>query len=346
MKAGLVGYARTGKTTLFNALTGLHKGGPSARGQVNLGAIRVPDARVDALAAVFQPKKTTHAEMSFVDVPGPTGKGSGLDADALRALAEVDAFCLVVRGFEAPDGTAPDPVRELSDFDSELVLYDLAIAEKRLDRLRKEKHKGTAEYHELERVHAQLDAGAPLRTMKWSAAEEGEMAHFQFLSRRPMLVVVNVSEAQAAEPHSPEVLAAARQRGAEVLQLCASVESEIAQLPPADQPEFLRSLGLAEPARARFIRAAYGLLDLISYFTVGEDEVRAWPIRKGDRAPRAAGRIHSDLERGFIRAEVLHYEDFISCGSESKARQEGKLRLEGKEYVVKDGDILNIRFSV
>jgi len=346
MKAGLVGYARTGKTTLFNALTGLRKSGPSGRGQVNLGAIRVPDPRVDALAAIYKPKKTTYAEMSFVDVPGPAGKGSGLDADALRALAEVDAFCLVVRGFVALDGTAADPVRELNDFDSELVLHDLGVAEKRLDRLRKEQHKGTGEYHELERVHSHLDAGGPLRTMKWSAAEETEMAHFQFLSRRPLLVVVNVPEAEAALPPDPGIEAAARGRGADVLPLCAAVEADIAELAPAEQPEFLRSLGLAEAARARFIRSAYGLLDLISYFTVGEDEVRAWPIRRGDRAPRAAGRIHSDLERGFIRAEVVHYDDLVSCGSESKARHEGKLRLEGKEYAVRDGDILNIRFSV
>ena len=346
MKAGLVGYAQSGKTTLFNALTGLRKGGPVARGQVNLGAIKVPDKRVEALAAIFKPKKTTLAEMRFVDVPGPAGKGSGLDAEALRALAEVDAFCLVVRGFAAADGTPAEPARELYDFDAELVLHDLAIVEKRLDRLRKEQHKGTGEYHELERVHAQIDQGRPLRAMSWSEAEGKELAHFGFLSRQPLLVVVNVPEEAAAAPPPPEVEVAARDRGAEVLSLCAAVEADIAELNPAEQPEFLQSLGLSEPARARFIRAAYRLLDLISFFTVGEDEVRAWPTRRGDRAPRAAGRIHSDLERGFIRAEVVHYDDFIALGSESKARHEGKLRLEGKEYVVKDGDILNIRFAV
>ncbi len=346
MKAGLVGYAQSGKTTLFNALTGLHKGGPAARGQVNLGAIKVPDPRVEALSAIFKPKKTTHADMRFVDVPGPAGKGSGLDTDALRALAEVDAFCLVVRGFAAIDGAPAEPARELADFDAELVLHDLAIVEKRLDRMRKEHQSGTGEYHELERIHAQLDQGAPLRAMPWSDAEEKELAHFAFLSRRPLLVVANVPEEAAAAPPPPGVAEAARERGAEVLSLCAAVEAEIAELAPAEQPEFLQSLGLSEPARARFIRAAYRLLDLISFFTVGEDEVRAWPTRRGDRAPRAAGRIHSDLERGFIRAEVVHYDDFIALGSESRARQEGKLRLEGKEYVVKDGDILNIRFAV
>jgi len=346
MRAGLVGYAQSGKTTLFNALTGLHRGGAAGRGQVNLGAIKVPDARVDALSEIFHPKKTTFAEMRFIDVPGPTGKGSGLDADALRTLAEADAFCLVVRGFAAADGSAADPERELRDFDAELVLHDLAVVEKRLDRLRKEQKKGTGEFHELERLHGHLEGGEPLRAMAWSGAEDKELAHFAFLSRRPLLVIVNAEEEAAAELPPAAVERAARERAAEVLSLCAKVEAEIAELEPAEQAEFLASLGLTEPARARFIRAAYHLLDLISFFTVGEDEVRAWPIHRGDHAPRAAGRIHSDLERGFIRAEVTHYEDFIALGSEAKARQEGKLKLEGKEYVVQDGDILSIRFSV
>jgi hypothetical protein len=346
MKAGLVGYTQSGKTTLFNALTGLHKGGAQRRGEVNLGAIKVPDPRIDKLSAMFKPKKTTYAEMRFVDVPGPAGKGTGLDADALRALSEVDSFCLVVRGFPALDGTPADPERELRDFDAELVLHDLAIVEKRLERLRREHGKGGSEYLELERLHAHLDQGQPLRTMRFSDAEEKELAHYDFLSRRPLLVLVNVAEDAAAALPPAAVERAAVERGSQIIALCAAVEAEIAELDPAEQPEFLASLGLKEPARARFIRAAYHLLDLISFFTVGEDEVRAWPIRRGDRAPRAAGRIHSDLERGFIRAEVTHYEDFIALGSESKARQEGKLRLEGKEYVVKDGDILNIRFAV
>src|SRR3990172_5881472 len=203
MKAGVVGYAQSGKTTLFNALTGLHRGAPAGRGQVNLGAIKVPDPRVDALSAVFKPKKTTYAEMRFVDVPGPAGKGSGLDAGALAALAEADAFCLVLRGFPGLHGPPPDPARELRDFDAELVLHDLGVVEKRLDRLPKEQHKGTGEDHELERIHGQLDQGAPLRTMRWSEAEEKELAHFGFLSRRPLLAVANVAEQEAAAPPPP-----------------------------------------------------------------------------------------------------------------------------------------------
>jgi GTP-binding protein YchF len=347
MKAGLVGYAQSGKTMLFNALTGLHKGSvPGGRGHVNLGAIKVPDPRVDALSAIFKPRKTTFAEMVFVDVAGPQAKGAGLPKESLSSLSEVDAFCLVVRGFVAPDGTPPDAARELRDFDAELVLNDLGVVEKRLDRLRKEHGKTGAEYHELERLFAELESGKALRMMRWSDAEEKEMAHFGFLSRRPLLVVVNVPEEAAAQPVNADVGAAARERGAEVIALCAPVEAEIADLDAADQPEFLQSVGLSEPVRARFVRAAYKLLDSISFFTVGEDEVKAWTIRRGDRAPRAAGRIHSDLERGFVRAEVVHYGDFITAGSEAKARHDGKLKVEGKEYTVQDGDILHVRFAV
>jgi ribosome-binding ATPase YchF (GTP1/OBG family) len=182
--------------------------------------------------------------------------------------------------------------------------------------------------------------------MHFSEAEAKDLAHYDFLSRRPLLAIANTAEEAAASPPPEPVETAAKARAAKVISLCASVEAEIAQLDPAEQPEFLASLGLKEPARARFIRAAYELLDLISFFTVGEDEVRAWPLHRGDRAPKAAGRIHSDLERGFIRAEVMHYPDFIALGSEARARQEGKLRLEGKEYLVLDGDILNIRFAL
>ena len=341
MKAGLVGYTQGGKTTLFNALTGLHRG-PATR--LNLGAIKVPDARVERLSAIFKPRKTTHAEVQFVDLPGPRSKGSGLDADSLTALREVDALCLVVRAFPGADG-ASDPRRELVDFDSELVLADLAVVEKRLDRLRKERG-SASESNELDRLASHLGDGRPLRSMLLSEAEEGALAHFGFLSRRPLLVAVNVAESEAASPPLPAVVEEARARGAEAIALTAEVEAEIAQLAPEQQGEFLASIGLAESASARFIHAAYRLLERISFFTVGEDEVKAWTIRRGDKAPRAAARIHSELERGFIRAEVVHYDDFIAAGNEARAREVGKLRLEGKEYVVQDGDIINFRFAV
>ena len=339
MKAGLVGFPVCGKTTLFNAITTLHRGGDA---HVHLGAIKVPDKRIDHLAAVYKPRKVTYAEMRFADLPGARGKG--LEGESLRALADVDALCLVLRGFAALDGNAPEPLGELREFDAELVLADLEVVERRMDRLRKE-HAGTtgSEFHELSNLRAHLEGGSPLRTMKWTDAEEREMAHFGFLSRRPMLVVHNVGEGDAASPLAPELLAEVRARGAEGLTLSAEVESEIAELDPAEQPAFLESIGLREPARERFIRAAYHLLDLISFFTVGEDEVRAWTIHRGDKAPKAAGKIHSDLERTFIRAEVIHYEDFTAAGGEAKAREKGRMRLEGKEYVVRDGDILHVR---
>jgi GTP-binding protein YchF len=342
MKAGLVGFPRSGKTTLFTAITALHKAGS---GQVHLGAIKVPDGRVEELAALYHPKKVTHAEMRFVDLPGP--KGKALDGESLRALADVDALCLVLRGFPAADGSPSEPLRELRDFEAELVLADLGLVERRLDRLRKE-HAGKAggEFNELARLQGHLEAGKPLRTLKWTEAEQREMAHFTFVSRRPMLVVVNVAEEDAAHPVPPELEEELRAGGAEGIALCAALEAEIADLDPADQPSFLASVGLAEPARERFIRAAYHLLDLISFFTVGEDEVRAWTVHRGDKAPRAAGRIHSDFERGFIRAEVAHFDDFIATPGEAKARERAKMRLEGKEYVVRDGDILHIRAAV
>ena len=230
MKAGLVGLPLTSKTTLFNAITTLHKAGDA---HVHLGAIKVPDRRVDELAALYRPRKVTYAEVRFVDLPGPRGKG--MDAESLRALSDVDALCLVVRGFARVDGAAAEPLRELRDFDAELVLSDLGVVERRLDRLRKE-HGGKtgSEWHELTNLLGQLEAGQPLRTLRWTEAEQREMAHFGFLSRRPMLVVLNVAEADAATPLPPELEAEVRARGAEGLALSAEVEAEIAELDPSE----------------------------------------------------------------------------------------------------------------
>src|SRR5438128_700667 len=239
MKAGLVGLPLTGKTTLFNAITTLHKAGDA---HVHLGAIKVPDRRVDQLAALYKPRKVTYAEVRFVDLPGPRGKG--MDGESLRALADVDALCLVVRGFERA-GESPEPLRELRDFAAEVMLADLGTVEKRMDRLRKE-HDGKAgsEFHELGNLREHLEAGKPLRTMQWTEAEQHELAHFGFLSRRPMLVVLNVGEQDAARPLPPELEAEVRGHGAEGLALSAAVESEIADLDPSEQPDFLESIGL------------------------------------------------------------------------------------------------------
>jgi GTP-binding protein YchF len=335
MRAGLTGYSRSGKTSLFNALTGLRRG-PEAK--LHLGAIKVPDSRLERLSAIFRPRKTTPAEVLLADLPGPRSKGASLEPDALQALREVEALCLVLRAFEAD----ANPVRDLRDYDAELIVSDLAAAEKRLHRLKQERNAG-GEQLELQRVVQHLEAGSPLRTLAMSEPEEQALVHFGFLSRKPLLVVDNVAEPDAASPVPPALVEAARALGAESIALSAEVEAEIAELPAAEQPDYLASLGLREPARAVFLRAVYALLHQISFFTVGEDEVRAWTVRRGDRAARAAGRIHSDLEKSFVRAEVMHYDDFIAAGSEHRARETGKLRLEGKEYVVQDGDILQVR---
>lgn len=335
MRAGLAGYSRSGKTSLFNALTGLRRG-PEAK--LHLGAIKVPDPRLDKLSAIFKPRKTTPAEVVLADLPGPRAKGASLEPESLQALREVDALCLVLRAFESDAA----PLRDLRDYDAELIVSDLGAAEKRVHRLRQERNTA-GEMQELQRVVAWLESGKPLRTLPMSDAEEQALAHFGFLSKKPMLVVLNVAESDAALAVPDSLLHAAGELGAQAIALSAEVEAEIAELPAAEQPDYLASLGLAEPARAVFLRSVYALLHQISFFTVGEDEVRAWTIRRGDRAARAAGKIHSDLEQSFVRAEVVHYDDFIAAGSEHRARETGRLRLEGKDYVVQDGDILHVR---
>jgi GTP-binding protein YchF len=347
MKAGLVGYAQTGKTMLFNALTGQNvQTGGGGKAKSNLGVIKVPDDRLMRLSAIYKPKKTVPAEVLFVDVPGPKSKGSGLDSATIQALQEMDALVVVLRGFPNLEGTAPQPARELADFEAELVLNDLVVVERRLERLAKERSSNERQKAVLAQCLEQLNAERALRHLTLSAEDEKELSSFTLLSRRPLLAVVNGTEADAAKSLADDLVEACRSRHVEVVGICAAMEAEIATLPPADQPEFLASLGITEPASARLIRAAYALLDYISFFTVGEDEVRAWTVYRGSKAPKAAGRVHSDIERGFIRAEVMSYDEFIVVGNEAKMRELGKFRVEGKEYVVKDGDIVNFRFAV
>src|SRR3989454_547954 len=341
MKVGLTGFPGAGKTSVFNALTGLHAA-PAGPG-LNLGVIKVPDERVDALAAIYQPRKTTYAEVSFVDFPPARSapeRRTVLDAATVAQLRDADALVEVVRGFPDLAGAPPTPAADLESFAAELVLADLAVIEKRLERLKKEKgHE--RERALLERLAPSLEAGTPLRTLGLAAEERALLAGFAFLSLRPLLVVLNVPEAAAAVPLPGEVAARARAEGAEAMALSARLEAEIAELEPADRDAFLADLGLAESARARFIRASYALLDLISFLTIGEDECRAWPIRRGTTALKAAGKVHSDIERGFIRAEVIAYDEFMRLGSEARCREAGKLRLEGKDYSVPDGDIVH-----
>jgi len=345
MKVGLTGFPGAGKTTVFAALTGLRPDPADRRAQ--MGTIKVPDPRVDFLAGVYAPRKTTYSEVTFVDFPPArdSQKRAVLDQEMVTALRDADALVEVVRGFADLTGTAPRPLEDIDAFDGELVLADLAQVEKRAERVKKEKGK-ERELALLGRLQEHLEAGKPLRTMGLTADERTELAGFAFLSLRPLLVVLNVGEADVAGTLPDEIAARAHVAGGDAMILSAQVEAEVAELDAGDRAAFLADLGLAESARDRFIRASYGLLDLISFLTAGEDECRAWPIRRGTPARKAAGRVHSDIERGFIRAEVMAYDDFVQHPSEAKCREAGKLRLEGKDYVVQDGDIVHFRFAV
>jgi ribosome-binding ATPase len=346
MKIGLVGFAGSGKTTVFNTMTGLDVP-VGYGGEVRLGTVRVPDERIDRLSAMFNPKKTTYAEMTFCDVPGEHGaERKGLSTRALSTIREQEALALVLRDFENPavEGDA-DPLRDLNSFSDECILADLGIVEGLLARARKE-NLPAADRDRLERMQAVLEEGVPLRTLSAEELNRDALKGYQLLTDRPLLVVVNRDEDRAADPLPADLAARTEELGAAALALSASVEAEIATLDAEDQTAFLQDIGLSEPALSRFIRTAYGLLDLISFFTVGEDEVRAWTITRGMTARKAAGKIHSDLERGFIRAEVMAYDAFIEHGSEHAVKEAGLFRVEGKEYVVGDGDIMNIRFNV
>ena len=345
MKVGLTGFPGAGKTTVFAALTGLRSDPAERRAQI--GTIKVPDRRVDFLASVYSPKKTTYAEVTFVDFPPARDpqKRAVLDQEVVTALRDADALVEVVRGFPDLAGAPARAVEDIDAFDGELVLADLGQVEKRVERVRKEKGK-EREQALLGRLQEHLDAGRPLRTMQLSADERTELAGFAFLSLRPLLVVLNVAEGDVAATLPAAVAERAHAAGGQAMALSAQVEAEVAELDASDRAAFLADLGLAESARDRFIRASYGLLDLISFLTAGEDECRAWPIRRGTTAVKAAGKIHSGIERGFIRAEVVAYDEFMRYRSEAKCREAGKLRLEGKDYVVADGDIIHFRFNV
>jgi ribosome-binding ATPase len=351
VKIGLVGFPGSGKTTVFNALTGLsaETGYGAARGKTNLGVVKVPDPRVEALAELFQPKKKTLAEITFSDVAAEAGGGGsarGLDRSVLSAMREVESLCQVARAFPDPgDGSAAQPLREVVDLEAELILADLELVEKRLERLKKEKG-NPREGELLVQLKAHLDSEKSLRDLTLSDEEWAMLAGYRFLTQKPLLIVLNVEEGSVAAPPPADVAAHGSARGLGLMALSAKVEQDIAQMPPEDQKEFVSALGLTEPARDRFIRAAFSLQSLISFLTAGEDECRAWPLRKGTTAHKAAGKIHSDIERGFIRAEVMRVEDLLALKTEGKVREAGKLRLEGKEYVVADGDVINFRFNV
>jgi GTP-binding protein YchF len=358
MKAGLIGLTSVGKRTLFQLLTGSAEAPAGGRPGPRLGIAKVPDARVETLARMYQPKKKTPASVEYVLVPG-VAKGEGAALVDLPALRGVDTLVHVVRAFESeaaphPDGSV-DPLRDARMLELELVLADLGAVERRLEKLeanikKANKPEDVAERALFQKMKAALEAERPLRELELSEEERRRLRNYSFLSEKPLLLVANLSEAdvrQSEQALSRLGLAALGQRkGVGLCAVSATIEAEIAQLEADDARAFLDDLGLPEPGLDRVIRSSYALLGLISFLTAGEDECRAWTVKDGTRAQQAAGTIHSDIERGFIRAEVVAFEELVAAGSIAACRDKGTLRLEGKDYVVRDGDVINFRFNV
>lgn len=345
MRVGICGYPGSGKSTVFSALA---PGGKTDR-EVAFGNIKVPDSRVDFLASVFHPKKTTYAEITFVDVGGGGrgGAGGAFPPDVVQAMRNVDVLVHVARGFENPSlTTAPDPSRDERMFNDELLLLDLGVMEKRMERFKKEAKKG-AEVDATKRCLDHLENSEPLRTLALAEEEIKALGPgIQLLSMTPLITLYNLSEQAWADPKNAGLRETKSEKNSASMAICGAIEAEIAAMPAAEQTEFLQGLGLGEPARNEFVRTAYRLLDLISFLTAGPDECRAWPLRRGTAARKAAGKVHSDIERGFIRAEIYRPEDLKTVGSEAALKAQGKLRVEGKDYVMADGDVVNFRFNV
>jgi hypothetical protein len=343
VKVGLVGYEGSGKTTVFNALTGLEA--RVGTYGTNVGVVKVPDVRVDALAKLYEPKKVTHAEVRFVDLPG-----AGRDAIEDKLLAQMrdqEALVLVLKGFESAVAGASDALAaDLARFETELTLADLVQVEKRQHRLVKEGKGASLEATQMTRLKEHLEAERPLRSLGLGAVECEALSGFAFLTLKPLLTLVNVADDDAGAALPSGLAAMCAERGVPGLVLGGALEMELNRLAPEERVEFLADLGLKDTARDRFVALAYDALHLMSFLTVGPDEVRAWTIRKGTHALDAAGRIHSDIQRGFIRAETIRYEDLVAYGSEAECRKHGKARLEGKDYVMQDGDVVHFRFNV
>ncbi|MEA2600852.1 MAG: ribosome-binding ATPase [Acidobacteriota bacterium] len=355
MQLGILGLPKSGKTTLFNILTASHQATDkySSSSQTNMGMATVRDTRLEALRDLFNPKRYVPATVQYVDIPGMK-RGESAESLDLAKLKTVDALVHVARAFDDPEILHPegsvDPARDVDMLDLELILADHTIVEKRLERLDKATKRGLTPEELRERqiladiVMPALESEKPLREVELDPDDEKRLRGFQLLSAKPMLQVVNVDEARAAE--APEALGIKVRPAVRAVTVSAPIEQEISALPPEEQREFLADLGLTAPSLDRVTRASYDLLGVISFFTVGEDEVRAWTIRRGTKAREAAGTIHSDIERGFIRAEVVHCDDLIRLKTMAACRDAGLLRLEGKEYVMKDGDVAHFRFNV
>jgi GTP-binding protein YchF len=361
LRAALIGFSQTGKTTLFQLMTNAARAAAHGKGEATIGISKVPDARLDRLTAMYNPKKRVPATIEFSDLATPVRAGGAQALVDVAAYKNADALVHVLRAFADPAVPHPsgsiDPARDAQAMEDELILADLGVAERRLERIEKDLKKSRTADLERERdvvtlCRTTLEEGRPLRSLDLQGEDLKRLRGFQFLSAKPLLIVLNVDEAGlAAGAGNVEAADAAgltpflsRAATASVT-VCEKIELEIAQLEPADAEAFLSDLGLKESGLDRVIRASYDLLGYISFFTVGEDECRAWSIPRGYSAQLAAGEIHSDIARGFIRAEVVAYDDLIARGTMAACRDHGEVRLEGKEYVVLDGDIINFRFA-
>lgn len=356
MEVGIVGLPVSGKTTLFSTLTGQSAGAfGGGKVEVHRGIVKVPDPRLDELTNIFNPKKKVPATIEYIEVGGMEGDQSkGFDPQFLQVLKNTDALCVIIRAFENEFYPHPmesvDPVRDIQIVEAEFLLSDLAILESRIERLKKQMKKIKEDHHAkelalLERCQATLEEEVPLRELDLNDEERTMLRGYQFLSLKPVVFAININETDISREQEiagqfPDKM------NVKIVTLCAKAEEEISQLAEEDREMFLEEMGIVEPAFHKLIRISYDLLGLIAFFTVGEDECRAWTVRSGAEAPKAAGVIHSDMERGFIRSEVVSYDDFMTHKSLSKCKDNGVFRLEGKSYVVQDGDIMSIRFNV